>query len=67
MRYTTQKVPATKVQPGDHALHRSGTLDSRPVAEVDHEARTVRLNIGSLITDPIPRSHYTYTRDVEEA
>jgi hypothetical protein len=58
-------VPATKVQPGDLAWHKTRTLDPRPVAEVDHKARTIRLQIGTLVTDPIPRANYTYTRDPE--
>jgi hypothetical protein len=38
-------------------------LDPRPVAGVDHQTRTVRLDISGLVTDPLPRSNYTYTRE----
>ena len=57
-------VRADRVRPGDIALHKSLTLDSRPVAEVDHAARTVRLRIGTVLTPSIPRNNYTYTRVV---
>jgi hypothetical protein len=61
----TIRIRADRVRVGDMALHKSNTLDPRPVAEVDHAARTVRLAIGSVVTAPIPRSNYTYTRRAE--
>lgn len=45
-----------KFKPGDMALHKSNTLDARPVESV--EGRMIRLRIGSVITDPIPAANY---------
>lgn len=44
-------------QPGDRALHKSGTLDSRPVESV--EGNMIRLRIGTIVSDPVPASNYT--------
>lgn len=43
-------------QPGDRALHKSGSLDSRPVEAV--EGSMIRLRIGTLVTDPVPAANY---------
>lgn len=60
---TRTTVRADRVQVGDIADHKSRMLDPRPVAGVDHQTRTVRLDISGLVTDPLPRSNYTYTRE----
>lgn len=42
--------------PGDRALHRSNSLDARPVEAV--EGKMLRLRIGTMVTDPVPASNY---------
>lgn len=42
---------------GDMALHVGNHLDARPVAGV--EGDTIRLQIGTLITEPVPAANYT--------
>lgn len=43
-------------QPGDRALHKNNQLDPRPVEAV--EGDTIRLRIGSIVTDPVPAENY---------
>jgi hypothetical protein len=47
-------------KPGDRALHRSGTLDSRVVESV--EGDMIRLRIGDLVTEPLPARRYRRIR-----
>lgn len=62
-------VPEQEVRPGDLAVHKALDLDPRPVAAVEGEM--IRLQIGGLVTEPIPAAAYTYRRalpvlDVED-
>lgn len=41
---------------GDFAEHKYRDLDARRVESV--EGGTIRLLIGTLVTDPVPASHY---------
>lgn len=45
-----------KFKVGDLALHKNNQLDSRLVAAV--EGKNIRLQIGTIITDPVPASNY---------
>lgn len=63
MNVHTRHIPATKVEPGDVATHRSGTLDSRPVAEVS--GTLIRLRIGGVTTGWLPRRNYTFQRPLD--
>ena len=47
---------SNQFQPGDYADHKSGTLDPRPVESV--EGDTIRLRIGTVVTDPLPAANY---------
>lgn len=47
---------AAKFKPGDMALHKSYSLDARPVESV--EGNKIRLRIGDIVTDPVPASNY---------
>ena len=51
-------------KPGDHALHKSNQLDSRPVARV--EGRLVWILIGDTEAGPYPRENYTYHRTLRD-
>lgn len=43
---------------GDLADHRSGTLDPRPVEEVSEDGKSIRLRIGTIVTDWLPAKNY---------
>lgn len=43
---------------GDRALHVGNHLDSRPVAEILDGGRRLRLQIGDVVTDPVPAANY---------
>lgn len=60
------KVRAADVQPGDMADRRDKSLDPRPVERVGMAGRqrVIALRIGDVVTDPIPASWYTFTREV---
>lgn len=45
------------------ALHKSGDLDSRPVAEVSEDGTQIKLRIHTLVTDWMPASNYEYRVD----
>lgn len=45
-----------KFQVGDYADHKYADLDPRPVVAV--EGTKIRLQIGTVITDPVPMSNY---------
>lgn len=60
---STMTVEPGDVRPGDWADHKSGDLDPRPVASVDHAAGTVVLVIGTRHTRPVPITNYDFTRE----
>lgn len=43
------------------AWHKGG-LDPREVAEVSDDSRSIRIIIGTLVTDWLPAKNYTYVR-----
>lgn len=49
-------------KPGDLALHKSGSLDARPVSRT--EGATIWLQIGSVEAGPLPAANY---RRIEQA
>lgn len=57
---SAERVRPRDVRVGDMADHRSGTLDPRPVAEVD--GSQIRLQIGSIVTDRLPKANYRFFR-----
>lgn len=62
MSATAQPVIPSEVRPGDLADHKSGTLDPRPVASVNHESAMVTLQIGSIETAPVLIDDYKFYR-----
>ena len=58
--YTVRGVVAAKVQPGDQALHLSGTLDSREVVEVS--GTMIRIDILGRPSEWLPKRNYTFKR-----
>lgn len=54
----------SEVRPGDWADHKSGTLDPRQVAEVNHKKSTVRLTVsGDYTTADMPMGNYHFSRE----
>lgn len=43
-------------KPGDMAVHKSNTLDARPVESVDGD--NIILRIGTVLTPPLPHTNY---------
>lgn len=60
-------VSPSQVRPGDWADHKSRALDPRRVATVDHASATITLQIGTLVSDPVPMGNYTFERDAVRA
>lgn len=65
MSATFQSVRPSEVRPGDYANHKSGTLDPRPVAAVDHKSLMITLQIGSIETNWVSMENYTFDRRQE--
>lgn len=55
-----------KPRVGQSADHKSRSLDPRPVAEVSDDGKMIRLQIGTILTDWVPASNYTY-KDAPDA